>query len=810
MQHYNFPWPDRMSCDQFPEYNNPQGILCMERNLTDSTNGGRTHSRNYDVRRTVRPEDTLPTETESPLLEVTSSNILPDAWLDRFNMEATHTLLNKAMQNKTIRKWMKLDPGLKLACQCECLVTTSRTSQEMDSYPELPIIYLSTCYFMVSLGYLIRLILGHESVACDAAMMSSTMHEDNPISDLRVDTAIGGTELPLLTRALTTVAQDISQMSSFNRVKVLRYATSGRASCAIVFLLVYFFSMASSVWWVILTFTWFLAAGLKWGSEAISRYSQVFHFIAWSVPTALTALALLLSVVEGDPTSGLCTVGTNRPLARILFLFAPCLVLLALGVIFLLAGFVALFRIRGVIKLQRIGLTKTDRLETLMLRIGVFGALYAIPNITVLVCMGYELRDTYVWQLGQVCRCVYETTSVSRVLSPLPGSNTLPEWVAPKPDYIMFLLKHFMSLIIGVTSGFWIWSHKTLNSWRLLCRGRCCPSGGGSQSGTVRLLPNTTIAELDGSSKQNLVPWIGFPSAVSMHAVTHPGSSGDPRGTFVCRGQSNNSEQFGKQHPIQTPLPPVPTGKEVYYYDRVHQTSINNTNNNTSSGLNQRRMKGCSNRSDGSQTLLSPYTDNSDRPTMLEGSADTPKNSTLLMHPSMSSISGFHSPGKSVTNPNNWSALSSSGISSGLTMVGQVSSIPDSDNNTGYPPTLSKLDSAGGITNRTMFPNKRPDLTTNGYKMENQMGPSQQSNDYHGYYSSASVSHDAHRNHFGSDNNQCVFSNSAKDFHPAAVRSADSGRLKSRSGASESQSRVGTSSSPDQSGVMHPPGILKV
>jgi hypothetical protein len=31
----------------------------------------------------------------------------------------------------------------------------------------------------------------------------------------------------------------------------------------------YFFGMASSVWWVVLTFTWLLAAGFKWGAEAI-------------------------------------------------------------------------------------------------------------------------------------------------------------------------------------------------------------------------------------------------------------------------------------------------------------------------------------------------------------------------------------------------------------------------------------------------------------------------------------------------------------------------------------------------------------
>ena len=33
-------------------------------------------------------------------------------------------------------------------------------------YPQRPIIFLSLCYFFVSSGYLIRLMIGHEQVAC--------------------------------------------------------------------------------------------------------------------------------------------------------------------------------------------------------------------------------------------------------------------------------------------------------------------------------------------------------------------------------------------------------------------------------------------------------------------------------------------------------------------------------------------------------------------------------------------------------------------------------------------------------------------
>ena len=31
------------------------------------------------------------------------------------------------------------------------------------------------------------------------------------------------------------------------------------------------------------------------------------------------------------------------------------------------------------------------------------------------------------------------------------------------PNFTFFMLRYFMSLIVGVTCGFWIWSDKTLN-----------------------------------------------------------------------------------------------------------------------------------------------------------------------------------------------------------------------------------------------------------------------------------------------------------------------------------------------------------
>lgn len=45
------------------------------------------------------------------------------------------------------------------------------------------------------------------------------------------------------------------------------------------------------------------------------------------------------------------------------------------------------------------------------------------------------------------------------------------------PDFSIFMLKYFMSVVVGITSGAWMWSGKTIDSWRSCChRVLCCRS----------------------------------------------------------------------------------------------------------------------------------------------------------------------------------------------------------------------------------------------------------------------------------------------------------------------------------------------
>jgi len=92
-----------------------------------------------------------------------------------------------------------------------------------------------------------------------------------------------------------------------------------------------------------------------------------------------------------------------------------------------------------------------------MIRIGVFSVLYTVPATVVIACLFYEQHYRPLWERSHNCPC---------------GKEPLL-----RPDYSVFMLKYFMCVVVGITSGFWIWSGKTIDSWRRFYRKLC---GGGS------------------------------------------------------------------------------------------------------------------------------------------------------------------------------------------------------------------------------------------------------------------------------------------------------------------------------------------
>ncbi|XP_076063372.1 frizzled-5-like [Oratosquilla oratoria] len=430
MEQYGFPWPERFDCSKLPEYGDPKHLCMDKRNGTsqqqdalhpppkDEGLGHKCKDNNHSkFCQRVTPKDSCTCTCQYPLVKLKPS-------YRQFGKSSNESLSVGGVANcalpcqgvyfgqyeRTFAQFWIATWAILCCVSTLTTITTFLIDMDRFKYPERPIIFLSGCYFMVSLGYIIRLVAGHAQVSCDGDVIIYNYH-------------------------------------------VVHHNPYGSGLCTTVFLLVYFFGMASSIWWVVLAFTWFLAAGLKWGNEAIASYATWFHVAAWLLPTVQSIVVLLLAAVDGDPVSGICYVG-NQDLNNLRGLvLVPLFVYLVLGSCFLLAGFVSLFRIRSVIKQQ--GRTKTEKLEKLMIRIGVFSVLYTVPATIVIGCYFYEQVHAAAWQRTLVCPCDRHDP--------------------PRPDYAVLMLRYFMTLVVGITSGFWIWSGKTLGSWRRFYF-RLCPT----------------------------------------------------------------------------------------------------------------------------------------------------------------------------------------------------------------------------------------------------------------------------------------------------------------------------------------------
>ena len=130
---------------------------------------------------------------------------------------------------------------------------------------------------------------------------------------------------------------------------------------------------------------------------------------------------------------------------------------------FILAGFIALLRIRGELKQDSTNLN-IKKLEKLMAKIGIFSVLFTVPGISMVACYIYEYINMEQWR--------EETMNISCELNQNSENGKVMlncSLTRSIPLIEIFLLKIFMSLAVGITSGMWIWSRKTIQSWRTLC-----------------------------------------------------------------------------------------------------------------------------------------------------------------------------------------------------------------------------------------------------------------------------------------------------------------------------------------------------
>ncbi|XP_055594144.1 frizzled-like [Uranotaenia lowii] len=309
-------------------------------------------------------------------------------------------------------------------CVASCLFTvlTFMIDSSRFRYPERPIVFLAICYLIVGCAYVAGLGAG-DTVAC---------------------------------------REPFQPHIKLGRMHMLSTITQGHrqsTSCTVLFMALYFCCMAAFAWWACLALAWFLAAGLKWGHEAIENRSHLFHLVAWAIPAVQTIFVLALGKVEGDVLSGVCFVGQLDTHSLAVFLLIPLCIYLSVGALFLLAGFISLFRIRTVMKHDG---TRTDKLERLMLRIGFFSGLFILPSLGYLGCLFYEYYNFDDWMVQwnrQMCKVFSIPCPTGAGLKHLGLDDE-------RPIFHIYMVKYVCSMLVGVTSSVWLCSGKTVNSWR--------------------------------------------------------------------------------------------------------------------------------------------------------------------------------------------------------------------------------------------------------------------------------------------------------------------------------------------------------
>lgn len=212
------------------------------------------------------------------------------------------------------------------------------TESTRFKFPERPVLFLTLCYNLLSICYLLKIFYQKSTNYPE----NDEMHEFNGA----------------LSQSIKTSDLGMNQCTI-------------NSQCLAYFIIINYLIISASFWWLIFALCWWLSTAKQWSPEALERKSGLFHVLAWLLPLASPIAALLFGAIKKTELTGMCTaVG---------FTEIPALILLVLGAVFIILSARSLRSLRSS--------WKNNKLSQVMSRILMFGTIFVAPAIAAMVLM---------------------------------------------------------------------------------------------------------------------------------------------------------------------------------------------------------------------------------------------------------------------------------------------------------------------------------------------------------------------------------------------------------------------------------------